>query len=152
MASTSIERRHVALGYFFWVCGLVGLCGMHRFYARKPVSGTLWLLTFGFCGIGQLIDGLLISSMIEQANQPLALQEALAMAEANRSDPLARQLLVLARSSGSTGFTLNDAILTLQLPVNVDRAAVRAEIEVLLNEQLLDVGNDERGRVVYREP
>jgi hypothetical protein len=29
---------------------------------------------------------------------------------------------------------------------------VRGEIERLLGEHLLDVGNDERGRVVYREP
>jgi hypothetical protein len=29
---------------------------------------------------------------------------------------------------------------------------VRQEIERLMLEELLDVGNDERGRVVYREP
>jgi hypothetical protein len=29
---------------------------------------------------------------------------------------------------------------------------VRAEIERLLQVELLDVGNDERGRVIYREP
>jgi hypothetical protein len=29
---------------------------------------------------------------------------------------------------------------------------VRQEIERLLHANLLDVGNDERGRVVYREP
>jgi hypothetical protein len=29
---------------------------------------------------------------------------------------------------------------------------VRSEIERLLTEHLLDVGNDDRGRVVYREP
>jgi len=29
---------------------------------------------------------------------------------------------------------------------------VRSEIDRLLLEHLLDVGNDERGRVVYREP
>jgi hypothetical protein len=29
---------------------------------------------------------------------------------------------------------------------------VSAEIQRLLHEHLLDVGNDERGRVVYREP
>jgi hypothetical protein len=110
------------------------------------------LLTFGFCGIGQLIDALLINAMIEQANQPLALQEALAKADTNRPEPLARQLLLLARSSGSAGFTLNDAILAVKLPVGTDHDAVRSQIEDLLQEHLLDVGNDERGRVVYREP
>lgn len=152
MATTPIERRHVALAYLFWVCGFVGLCGLHRFYARKPLSGVLWLLTFGFCGIGQLVDALLISSMIEQANQPLALQEALAKADTNRPETLARQLLLLARSSGSVGFTLNDAILAVKLPAGTEHDAVRSQIEDLLQQHLLDVGNDERGRVVYREP
>jgi hypothetical protein len=34
----------------------------------------------------------------------------------------------------------------------MDSREVRQEIERLLHANLLDVGNDERGRVVYREP
>jgi TM2 domain. len=40
------ERRNLAFGYVLWALGLVGVCGVHRFYNRKPLSGTLWLLTF----------------------------------------------------------------------------------------------------------
>jgi hypothetical protein len=40
----------------------------------------------------------------------------------------------------------------LELPRSIDSATVSAEIERLLLAQLLDVGNDPRGRVVYREP
>ena len=54
------ERRSVALSYLLWCTCLVGLCGLQRFYNRKPLSGTLWLLTFGFCGIGQLLDLVLV--------------------------------------------------------------------------------------------
>lgn len=141
-----------ALAFFGAPFGLPGLNGLHRFYCRKPVSGGLWLFSFGLLGIGQLVDLFLIPSLVEQANQPLALQAALAAGEARAYPSLEIQLLSLARRSGAAGFTLNDALLELQRPASVDSQAVRAEIERLLHGHLLEVGNDSRGRVVYREP
>lgn len=160
-ASTPLpERRSLAVAYLLWALafvavpvGIPGLNGIHRFYCRKPFSGTLWLLSFGLLGIGQLVDLFLIPRLVEEANQPLRLQEALAAAAAASAGPsLEYQLLALARSSGAAGFTLNDALLALQLPHGLDSQAVRAEIERLLQNHLLDVSNDQRGRVIYREP
>jgi hypothetical protein len=76
------------------------------------------------------------------------------VAAANRQGPppLDRQLLELARRRGDAGFTLNDALLDLQHNPTTPVQQVREEIERLLLEHLLDVGNDERGRIVYREP
>ncbi|MFZ0409238.1 MAG: TM2 domain-containing protein [Cyanobium sp.] len=146
------ERRSVAVSYLLWCLSLVGVCGLQRFYNRRPISGTVWLLTFGLCFIGQAVDLLLIPRLVQQANQPLLLQEALLAAESASLPPLERQLLQLARRCGGRGFTINDALIELQLPHDVDSVVVAAEIERLLHRQLLDVGNDERGRVVYREP
>ena len=36
--------------------------GLHRFYAGRWITGLLWLCTFGFIGIGQLIDAILIAA------------------------------------------------------------------------------------------
>ncbi|MCP9799467.1 TM2 domain-containing protein [Synechococcus sp. RedBA-s] len=150
------QRRHVAAGYLLWALALFGVCGLQRFYARKPLSGTLWLLTFGLCFIGQLVDLFLIPELVDQANQPLLLQDALealeAGAPANALPPLDRQLLALARRAGAAGFTYNDALLECHLPHDTPRVRVREEIERLMHDDLLDVGNDDRGRVVYREP
>ncbi len=153
------ERRSLAVAYLLWALGFFGapfgfpgLHGIHRFYCRKPVSGSLWLLSFGLLGIGQLVDLLLIPRLVEQANQPWLLQQAVAAAEARALPSLEYQLLALARSRGAAGFTLNDALLSLQLPQGVDSEGLRAEIERLLHRDLLDVGNDERGRLIYREP
>jgi hypothetical protein len=140
------------VAYLLWSLSLVGFCGLQRFYNRKPVSGTLWLFTFGLCGIGQLVDLFLIPGLVEQANQPLLLEQALAAAATAGTPSLERQLLQLARRSAAKGFTLNDALIELDLPNDADSSSVAAEIERLLHANLLDVGNDERGRVVYREP
>ena len=140
------------MSYLLWCLSLVGVCGLQRFYNRRPISGTVWLLTFGFCYLGQLVDLLLIPDLVQRANQPLLLQEALKAAEISSLPPLERQLLQLARRSGRRGFTINDALLEIQLPLGADSEVVYSEIERLLHRQLLDVGNDERGRVVYLEP
>jgi hypothetical protein len=138
------ERRNLALAYGLWALGLVGVCGLHRFYNRKPLSGTLWLVTFGFCFVGQLVDLWLMPELVEQANGILLMRGPVQSVEL--------QLVQLARRSGQAGFTLNDALLEMELPDGVESREVRQEIERLLHADLLDVGNDERGRVVYREP
>ena len=59
------EDTHLkSIGYVLW---LFGFTGAHRFYFGKPVSGTIWFLTLGLCGIGWLIDLFLIPSMYRQA-------------------------------------------------------------------------------------
>lgn len=150
------EPRTLATSYVLWGVGTLGVCGLHRFYNRRPLSGLLWLFTLGLCGFGQLADLLLIPDLVKQANQRALLEDALSALDQAEGEelamPLERQLLLLARRSGPQGFTLNDALVDLQLPRSIDSAVVRAEIERLLHGELLDVGNDERGRVVYREP
>lgn len=133
------ERRSLTAAYLLWALGLVGICGLQRFYARRPLSGLVLLVTFGFCFIGQILDAFLLPRLVASANQL-------------GPPPLDRQLLALARRRGEAGFTLNDALLDLQHDSSTPVQQVREEIEQLLMEHLLDVGNDERGRIVYREP
>ena len=64
-----VLMHYVSTAYFRWLLGFIGLCGLHRFYAGKPVSGCLWLFTLGLVGLGQLFDFILIPSMIADANK-----------------------------------------------------------------------------------
>jgi TM2 domain-containing membrane protein YozV len=63
---TRVQDTHsLALGYGLW---LFGFTGSHRFYYGKPITGTLWFLTFGLLGIGWLIDLVLIPGMDRNAD------------------------------------------------------------------------------------
>lgn len=142
------ERRSLALSYGLWCLCLVGICGIHRVYNRKPFTGFLWLFTFGLFGLGQLVDLFLIPEMVNGANRQLNLPPA----PSAMPLPIDRQLLRLARQSGEKGFTINDALIELDLPPSFTGTGVQSEIDKLLHLHLLDVGNDERGRIVYKEP
>ena len=58
--------------------------------------------------------------------------------------------VLLARSKGSAGFSLNDAVLALDPAVEL--AELRRVLDDLQQHELLLISNDEQGRVVYREP
>ena len=45
--------------------------GAHRFYLGKTKSGIAFVFTFGFFGIGWLIDAGLIPNLVHEANIPL---------------------------------------------------------------------------------
>lgn len=63
------EIKSQSTAYAFWCLGLVGACGIHRIYTGRMVSGIVWLLTAGLCGIGQIVDLFLIPGMVDDANR-----------------------------------------------------------------------------------
>ena len=63
------ERKDLALAYALWALSIVGICGVQRMYLGQSGLGLVMLLTFGFCGIGQLIDLILLPGALNQANQ-----------------------------------------------------------------------------------
>ena len=62
-----MPRTHsLAIGYLAWIFGCFGA---HRFYFGKPISGIVWLFTFGLLGVGWIIDLFFIPAMEEEANR-----------------------------------------------------------------------------------
>ena len=67
--ATRTSTHSVAVGYLLWIFGFTG---SHRFYFGKPVTGTIWLFTFGVFGIGWLVDAFLIPSLERDAARDYA--------------------------------------------------------------------------------
>ncbi|MBW1881580.1 MAG: TM2 domain-containing protein [Deltaproteobacteria bacterium] len=65
--STALVKRgpSVPMAYILLLLGWFGLCGLHRFYLGRWVSGLVWLLTFGLLGFGQVIDIFFVPRMAE---------------------------------------------------------------------------------------
>jgi len=60
--------KEKSVAYILWACGLLGLCGLHRFYIGKVGTGLIWLFTFGVFGIGQLVDVFTLGDQVDQVN------------------------------------------------------------------------------------
>ena len=58
------ETHSLVVGYVLWIFGFLGA---HRFYFGKPISGTVYLLTFGLLGVGWLVDLFLMPGLERQA-------------------------------------------------------------------------------------
>lgn len=63
------DTHSVPLGYILWA---LGFTGAHRFYYGKPITGTIWFCTFGFFGIGWIVDFFLIPNMENEAEKKFA--------------------------------------------------------------------------------
>lgn len=68
--------KSTGASYLLWFFCLIGLCGIHRFYNGKWVTGIIWLLTGGLLMIGQIIDLFLIPSMVRMTNMESRLARA----------------------------------------------------------------------------
>lgn len=57
----------------FFLCLFLGGWGIHRFYVGKAGTGIIWFFTFGFFGIGWLIDlvMILIGGFRDKMGMPL---------------------------------------------------------------------------------
>ncbi len=59
------DTHSLLVGYLLWIFGFLGA---HRFYFGRPVSGTVYLFTFGLFGIGWFVDLFLMPSLERQAD------------------------------------------------------------------------------------
>ena len=54
--------------YLMWFGWLLGFGGIHRIYLGKPVTGIIYLLTWGLLGIGQVLDLVHMGELVDTAN------------------------------------------------------------------------------------
>ncbi len=141
-----------------WFAWIFGFAGIHRIYLGKPVTGIIYLLTWGLLGVGQVIDLLTMRSLVEGANRrelggtaPRQLTSGLGywpQPQAPSVDPteLARLKLLEAAKSHGNQISVTQGVMAT--------GKTFAEVEAILDEMAksgyVGIGNDDvTGAVVY---
>ena len=62
------EEKQTSIAYLLWGLGFFGISGLHHIYLGNYGLGTKMLLTFGFCGVMQVIEIFTIPSAVEASN------------------------------------------------------------------------------------
>lgn len=136
---------NITLAYVFWGLGFFGLCGLHRFYLGKPVSGVVWLLTFGGFFIGQIVDLFLIPSMVQDRNNYLSASTEVEKSVLEGASRPMQKLLKAAKDNGNV-LSLGQAIMTTNLSPN----EVQELLTDALRQELAYIDNEpESGAVRY---
>ncbi|NJK29693.1 MAG: TM2 domain-containing protein [Acaryochloris sp. RU_4_1] len=142
--------------YLLWFFAIFGLSGIHRFYLGKPVSGVLYFLTFGFFGIGQFLDLVLIPGMVDDKNlkykllyssSDTSLQPAIVRDVGSPYTQPSLEVQILKVCRDRNGATLSDCVIATEIAIK----EVKAKIKELCLQELLVVDNRELdGAVIYR--
>lgn len=136
---------NLSLAYILWGLGFFGLCGLHRFYLGKPVSGIIWFLTFGGFFIGQIIDLFLIPRMVQERNNYLSGSINLSKSILEGDTHPMQKLLKAAKDNGNI-LSLGQAILMTNLPPN----EVQELLTDALRQGLAEIDNEsESGAIRY---
>src|SRR3954471_14265784 len=99
------------VAYLLWLGWPLGLGGLHRFYLGRPISGFLYLITWGFFGIGQIIDLFRIPRLVRQENMKLLAEEAIARGGylPSADAPNLRQVLLKAAAGNEGRLSITQA-------------------------------------------
>ena len=162
-----MRQADKATAYLLWAVCLFGLCGLQRFYVGQVVWGLVYLLTFGFFGIGQLIDLFVLPGLVNRRNAELrrlhwakqghdlvdpaavsALGVPNSRGPAHPQEPLASPLQQLLQVAHQQGASLSEAQIVLHTGLAPDQ--VKQALQEALRLGYADVSNDPKtGAVRY---
>ena len=154
-ASSAIELeepRSTGTSFLLWLACAAGLCGIHRFYLGRPLSGLLYLFTFGLLGVGQVVDLFLLRGLVREANGGRRLvvspppRRLLAAPAARTSASAGRAALLAAAARFHGRLTLAQAVAATGLP---EQQAEKL-LDALVLDGQADIDNDpDTGAVQY---
>lgn len=156
------ERVSTSTAFLLWFACVFGLCGVHRFYMGKWFTGFLYLISFGFLGVGQIIDLLRLRGMVQDENDKRRLigaRERRYLASGRRQigdgfDPPAqkptiesiRMKLLSAAAARGGKLSVTEGVMA----TGNSFAEVEAELDVMAKSGYVGLDVDEEtGRVTY---
>lgn len=160
--------KNKGLAYILWCLCAFSLFGAHRFYCKRYISGSIYFLTLGFFGVGQIIDLFTIPNMVDEEN--LKYQALYGYQNVNiNGNP---QVTINVDGQKSRGYkTVNnkkvsDTIKILQLAKNnggiitlsdcvlatcKETAQVKQTLDKMCKDDLLEITNlPDSGAIVYK--
>lgn len=63
------------IAYIFTLLGFFGFAGLQHLYLGKIFKGLLWFVTFGFLGVGTIIDLFTMGTQVDTYNNSIEIQE-----------------------------------------------------------------------------
>lgn len=134
------------VAYILWAFGLMGFCGIHRFYSGKVTSGLVYFVTLGFFGIGQFVDLFLIPGMTKERNLYLLYESTVksrnnspqvTLVKKEETDPMLT--LLRAAAEHNNVLSVGQAMLATEFPLE----KVQDLLNKSLKQGLAHVDNDE---------
>lgn len=144
--------KNVGLSYILCAMGLFSpVAGLHRFYLGRPLSGMLYLMTWGFFGIGTLMDLMQMPALVQQSNAVEQLQRELFSDwfPDEQSSPEAQPsidqhiLRVAAQNSGAV------TVQMVALATGLSLHEAEQELDRLLKEGFCTVDFNDDGCMIY---
>lgn len=139
--------KDLFIAYFLCAAGLfTPLAGLHRFYINRSVSGFFYLITWGFFGIGTVIDLIRMPVLVDNENMRLFFyKQSDQMFARSRFTSPERSVLKCAHA--------HDGVVTVQmvaLSSGLSMAEARVELERLYSEHFCTKDVDEDGTEIYQ--
>ncbi len=78
------KKKSLRDSYLLCLASALGFAGIHRFYLGKPVSGFFYLITWGWGGIGTLVDLIRMPKLVDETNRRLYIEHQLDSEEYDR--------------------------------------------------------------------
>ena len=155
MGKDDDDEYSPGVAFGLWLACLFGLAGIHRFYLGRPVTGVIWLFTWGLFGIGQLVDLIRLRDMVEDQNilsegrrqRVLARAERKALPPARGPAEDLRQTLLKAAATRGGAISVTQGVLASGKSFE----EVEAALDEMAKKGYADIDNDPKsGVVVYK--
>jgi TM2 domain-containing membrane protein YozV len=140
--------KNLFFSYVLCAAGILSpVAGLHRFYLDKPISGVFYLLTWGFFGIGTIIDLIRMPTLVEEYNLRLLFTTKLhadLMAPKAKLKSAERSILQCAHNNGGVV-----TVTMVALSSGLSMANAKLELDRLFREGFCEKDVDQDGHEIY---